>query len=76
MNDSCHKRPSSTASEKDILTLLNSEGCERLKEWSEIGPVQRAAVLSFADAILSINHCAFTYTVIDIGHGNTKPTLE
>ena len=35
----------------DIATALSLPGCERLKEWAEIGPVQRAAVEEFAYAL-------------------------
>lgn len=35
----------------DIATALALPGCERLKEWAEIGPVQRAAVEEFAYAL-------------------------
>ena len=42
----------------DLLTTaakqaLEAEGCERLKEWAAIGPVQRAAVESFLAAALA-----------------------
>lgn len=35
----------------DIATALALPGCERLREWAEIGPVQRAAVEEFAYAL-------------------------
>jgi hypothetical protein len=34
-----------------ISAALDAAGCERLREWAAIGPVQRAAVEAFADAL-------------------------
>jgi hypothetical protein len=34
-----------------IKLALQAPGCERLREWASIGPVQRAAVELFADRI-------------------------
>lgn len=34
-----------------IKTALNAPGCERLRDFYEVGPVQRAAVESFVDAL-------------------------
>jgi hypothetical protein len=36
-----------------IAAVLNSPAHERLREWAAIGPVQRAEVESFADAVAS-----------------------
>jgi hypothetical protein len=34
-----------------IRAALAAPGCERLREWAAVGPVQRAAVEAFADAL-------------------------
>lgn len=39
------------AGEPVITAALSAPGVERLREWASIGPVQRAAVESFADAL-------------------------
>jgi hypothetical protein len=36
--------------------LLNTAGTERLREWALIGPVQRAALETFAEALLNAGH--------------------
>lgn len=38
-------------SDAEVSAALMAEGCERLRGFYEIGPVQRAAVESFADAV-------------------------
>lgn len=35
----------------DLDVALQAPGCERLREWVEIGPAQRAALETFADAL-------------------------
>ncbi len=37
--------------EFDFDAALNAPGCERLKEWASIGPVQRAALEQFVDTL-------------------------
>ena len=36
---------------RDLRAALQAPGCERLREWVEIGPVQRAALETFAAAL-------------------------
>lgn len=36
---------------EDLDSALQAPGCERLREWVEIGPVQRAALETFAEAL-------------------------
>ena len=42
------------ATSRAITLALNRPECDRLREWASIGPVQRAEVQSFADAIAAL----------------------
>ena len=53
----------------DIATALSLPGCERLKEWAEIGPVQMAAVEEFAYALAAKVPAGFVLVPV-------KPTPE
>ena len=46
-------QPAERASSHAIALALIRPECDRLREWASIGPVQRAAVESFADAIVA-----------------------
>lgn len=37
----------------ELAELLSSDGCERIREYYLVGPVQRAAVESFFEAVVS-----------------------
>ena len=58
----------------DIATALALPGCERLREWAEIGPVQRAAVEEFvyalaanvpADPVATMRELGFRFALDD-----------
>lgn len=74
----------------DIATALALPGCERLKEWAEIGPVQRAAVEEFAYALAANVPAGFLETARRIvqeyanknpkwpmwNNGESEPTIQ
>jgi hypothetical protein len=40
--------------DKEIIEALHKPGCERVMEFYIVGPVQKAAIMSFADSIETV----------------------
>jgi hypothetical protein len=53
--------------ETDIATALAQPGCERLREWASIGPVQLAALELFVDE-LGTPHCTEKLNALHANH--------
>jgi hypothetical protein len=51
----------------DIATALAQPGCERLREWASIGPVQMAALELFVDE-LGTPHCTEKLNALHVNH--------
>lgn len=56
-----------------VQHALSAPGCERLKEWAAIGPVQRAAVEQFAQSLAALDVDALSEAIMNLPAGYVEP---